>query len=148
MEILYGSYDDGLERDHGGGRGGARVREGDASQASLDAALATYAPDGQSLLGLLYDDTKTFERAMFWRMNHRGQRAMRQGDFKYLRVDGNDYVFDLTEDARERANLGKHQPERLAAMRAAWEAWNATMPPIPDDATVSLGYDRSDMPQR
>jgi hypothetical protein len=33
-------------------------------------------------------------------------------------------------------------------MRAAWEAWNATMPPIPDDATVSLGYDRSDMPQR
>ena len=29
---------------------------------------------------------------MFWRMNHRGQRAMRQGPWKYLRVDGNDYL--------------------------------------------------------
>jgi hypothetical protein len=33
-------------------------------------------------------------------------------------------------------------------MRADWEAWNATMPPIPGDATVSLGYGAKDMPQR
>jgi hypothetical protein len=32
-------------------------------------------------------------------------------------------------------------------MRAAWEAWDATMPPIPADATVSLGYSVKDMPQ-
>ena len=43
-------------------------------------------------------------------------------------------------DERERANRGRREPERLAAMRAAWQAWNATMPPIPADATVSLGY--------
>ena len=128
--------------------GGARSRTDDASQAALDAALAAYAPDGQSLLDLLIDASKTFERPMFWRMKHREQRAMRLGDWKYLRVDGIDYLFDVVTDARERANLGKHQPERLAAMRAAWEAWNATMPAIPQDATVSLGYDRTDMPQR
>jgi len=29
-----------------------------------------------------------------------------------------------------------------------WEAWNATLPPVPDDATVSLGYGAMDMPQR
>ena len=40
------------------------------------------------------------------------------------------------------------QAERLAAMKADWEAWNASMPPIPDDATVSLGYSSKDMPQR
>ena len=32
--------------------------------------------------------------------------------------------------------------------RSAWEAWNATMPAIPEDATVSLGYSVKDMPQR
>lgn len=121
---------------------------GGARQAMSDKASQAYAPDGQSLLGLLADASKTFEQPLFWRMNHRGQRAMRLGNFKYLRVDGHDYLFDLTQDARERANLGKHQPERFAAMRDAWEAWNATMPAIPEDATVSLGYGRADMPQR
>ena len=121
---------------------------GGARKAMSDKASQTYAPDGQSLLGLLADASKTFEQPLFWRMNHRGQRAMRLGNFKYLRVDGHDYLFDLTQDARERANLGKHQPEKFAAMRDAWEAWNATMPAIPEDATVSLGYGRADMPQR
>jgi hypothetical protein len=73
---------------------------------------------------------------------------MRDGDYKYLRVDGNDYLFNIPADERERANLGKHEPDRLEAMRASWEAWNATMPPIPPDATVSLGYSYKDMPQR
>jgi hypothetical protein len=36
----------------------------------------------------------------------------------------------------------------LQRLRADWEAWNATMPPIPEDATVSLGYSVKDMPQR
>ena len=73
---------------------------------------------------------------------------MRRGDWKYLRVDGNDYLFDIPGDERERANLGKREPERLAAMRDAWESWNATMPAIPEDAAVSLGYGVRDMPQR
>jgi len=33
-------------------------------------------------------------------------------------------------------------------MRQAWLDWNATMPPIPPDATVSLGYSFKDMPRR
>ncbi len=109
---------------------------------------AQYPLDGVSLAGVLRQPSNTFERPLHWRMNHRGQRAMRLGDYKYLRVDGNDYLFNIPADERERANLGKHQPERLAAMRAAWEAWNASMPPIPEDATISLGYSYKDMPQR
>lgn len=73
---------------------------------------------------------------------------MRHGVWKYLRVDGNDYLFDLSQDERERANQAHAAPDRLAAMRSAWEAWNATMPAIPGDATVSLGYGVKDMPQR
>ena len=107
-----------------------------------------YPLDGVSLTGVLRQPAQTFERPLHWRMNHRGQRAMRLGDYKYLRVDGNDYLFNIPQDERERANLAKRQPERLEAMRAAWEAWHATMPPIPEDATVSLGYSVKDMPQR
>ena len=112
------------------------------------AAHADYPLDGRSLLPLLRDAAVQDTPALFWRMNHRGQRAMRQGVWKYLRVDGNDYLFDLSQDERERANMAPVQPERLQSMRAAWEAWNASMPAIPDDATVSLGYSVKDMPQR
>ncbi len=73
---------------------------------------------------------------------------MRHGPWKYLRVDGNDYLFNIDKDARERANLAKRDSERLALMRQSWEDWNATMPAIPGDATVSLGYSYKDMPQR
>ena len=117
----------------------------EVGQAVPDAA---YPLDGVSLRSVLHDPSHRFERPLFWRMKHRQQRAMRQGPWKYLRVDGNDYLFNLDVDARERANLARRDPERLAAMRQAWETWEATMPPIPDDATVSLGYSYQDMPQR
>jgi arylsulfatase A-like enzyme len=117
----------------------------DAAGASADAA---YPLDGISLLPVLKDPTSSFRRPLHWRMNHRGQRALRDGDWKYLRVDGNDYLFNIPADERERANHAGREPARLAAMRAAWEAWEATMPPIPADATVSLGYSVKDMPQR
>ena len=107
-----------------------------------------YPLDGVSLCAVLRDPAHHFARPMHWRMNHRGQRALRLGDYKYLRVDGQDYLFNIPADARERANLGGRQPAQLQAMRESWEAWNASMPAIPDDATVSLGYSVKDMPQR
>jgi len=75
-------------------------------------------------------------------------RALRDGAWKYLRVDGNDYLFNIDADERERANLAAHEPQRLQALRAGWEQWNDSVPPIPADATVSLGYSTKDMPQR
>ena len=112
------------------------------------AADAAYPLDGVSLLAVLQDPAATFERPMAWRMLHRSQRAYRQGDWKYLRVDGHEYLFNIPADERERANHAPRQPERLATLRQAWVDWNALMPPIPEDATVSLGYGAKDMPQR
>ena len=124
----------------------------DWSATMLDAAgapaAASHPLDGRSLMPLLHDTTWHDDQPLFWRMNHRGQRAMRHGPWKYLRVDGHDYLFNLEGDERERANLAPIAPERLAAMVQAWEAWEATMPPIPANATVSLGYGVKDMPQR
>jgi arylsulfatase A-like enzyme len=107
-----------------------------------------YPIDGVSLSNVLHDPGHHFERPLYWRMNHREQRALRQGDWKYLKVDEHEYLFDITTDARERANLAQRHPQRLQTMRDAWLAWEASVPAIPEDAAVSLGYSAKDMPQR
>jgi len=121
----------------------ATLLEAGGGQADRDWPL-----DGVSLLQVLRDPAQRFERPLYWRMNHRGQRALREGDWKYLQVDGHEYLFNISKDERERANLAAREPERLARMREQWVAWDASVPPIPADATVSLGYSAKDMPQR
>lgn len=107
-----------------------------------------YPLDGVSLAPVLRDPSRTFERPLYWRMNHRSQRALRRRDWKYLKVDDNEYLFDVAADERERANLAHRHPGRFEAMRADWLRWADSVPPIPEDAAVSLGYSARDMPQR
>ncbi len=118
----------------------------------LDAARVVADPayplDGHSLLSVLSEEGSEFARTMYWRMNHRQQRALRQGRWKYLRVDDNDYLFDVDTDERERANLKAFEPARLVEMVRQWDEWNATMPEIPADACISLAYGEKDMPSR
>lgn len=121
----------------------ATLLEAGGGQADPDWPL-----DGVSLLRVLQDPAQRFERPLYWRMNHRGQRALREGDWKYLQVDGHEYLFNIAKDERERANLAAREPERLARMREQWVAWDASVPPIPADAGISLGYSAKDMPQR
>jgi arylsulfatase A-like enzyme len=106
-----------------------------------------YPPDGIDLSPLFLDPAWNPHRSLYWRMLHRQQRALRDGPWKYLRVDDQDYLFDLNRDERERANQAQREPERLAAMRQAWERWAATMPAIPDDARVAHVYSERDMPR-
>jgi len=107
-----------------------------------------YPLDGVSLKKVLIDPLHCFERPMFWRMNHRQQRACRMGDWKYLKVDEYEYLFNIREDARERANLALKEKARFEALRDEWLNWNASIPAIPGDATISLGFGLEAMPQR
>ncbi len=117
----------------------------------LDAAGVAPHPehplDGVSLLPLFDDPAWQPPRDLFWRMAHRRQRAMRQGRWKYLRIEDHEYLFDLGRDERERANQATRDPERLGSMRAAWETWAAGMPGIPEDARVSLVFGEAQMPR-
>ena len=63
-------------------------------------------------------------------------------------MDEHEYLFNIPCDERERTNRAQREPQRLAAMRQAWLDWNASMPPIPSDASVSLGFSIKDMQQR
>jgi len=80
-----------------------------------------------------------------WRMKHRNQRALVRGAWKYLCIDGVDYLFDIDADARERANLRDRHPGTLAELKAAWSAWNSALPPIPEDARVQKLYSHEEM---
>lgn len=67
------------------------------------------------------------ERSLFWRYGYRAQRAHRRGNHKYLRINDNEFLFDVVADPLERGNLKDREPERFAEMKAAWEAWDAGM---------------------
>ena len=77
------------------------------------------------------------ERTLFWRYNHKQQRAARRGNYKYLKINENEFLFDVVADPLERGNLKNRQPERFAALKAAWEEWNAGM--LFDPAAPSAG---------
>jgi len=104
-----------------------------------------YPLDGLSLLGVLKDPQATFARDLFWRMKHRRQRAVRSGDWKYFASEDGEFLFNLAVDARERANYGKREPARLAELRARYEAWERSIPAIPDDAAVNIPFTRADL---
>ena len=111
--------------------------------------LATDVPlDGTSLLPVLEEPSTTLPRSLYWRMKHRSQKALREGQWKYLAIEEHEYLFDLSQDERERANLARRHPERLASMRRQYDEWNATMAPIPPDAKSILVYTEADMPAR
>jgi arylsulfatase A-like enzyme len=111
------------------------------------AAHPDFPLDGASLLANLEDPGATFERSLFWRMKFRSQKAARSGEWKWLSIDGYEYLFDLSRDQRERANLSGRHPEKLAELRARYLAWEASLPPIPEDARVSLVGGPAEMPQ-
>jgi arylsulfatase A-like enzyme len=97
-----------------------------------------YPMDGISLLKVLEKPDATAERTLFWRMKFRNQMAVRSGSWKWLSIEGNEFLFDLAKDQRERANLVKRSPERLADLKRRYSEWEKSIPPIPDDAYVSF----------
>jgi arylsulfatase A-like enzyme len=106
-----------------------------------------YPLDGLSLMPVLADPGARIERDLFWRMKYRTQRAARAGDWKYFASEDGEFLFNLALDARERANYAKREPERFAALRAKYEAWERSIPALPPDAAFSVPYTRADLAQ-
>jgi arylsulfatase A-like enzyme len=106
-----------------------------------------YPLDGTSLSGVLERPGSPFERDLFWRMKFRDQKAMRAGRWKWLSIEGEEFLFDLATDARERANLAKREVGKFNELRAHYAAWEASMPPIPPDAVATIPYSKSELAQ-
>jgi arylsulfatase A-like enzyme len=95
-----------------------------------------YPSDGVDIRATLTGSTLP-ERSLFWRYGHKAQRAHRLGIYKYLKINDNEFLFDVVADPLERGDLKEREPERFAELKAAWEAWDAGM--LHDPTAPSAG---------
>jgi arylsulfatase A-like enzyme len=95
-----------------------------------------FAPDGISLLPMLTQNSSPVVRKLFWRYKANAQRAARDGDFKYLKILENTFLFHVVEDPMERANLKERRKDIYDRMVAEWQAWNASMLPEIDESST------------
>lgn len=85
-----------------------------------------YPSDGVDLRPVLAGGTLP-ERTLFWRFWAKDQKAARRGDYKYLSIAGNEYLFNVVADPLERGNLKFREPEIFAELKTAFHEWNEGM---------------------
>ena len=93
---------------------------------------AAYPSDGDNILPVLLGTRAPYPRTLYWRYKAHAQRAVRDGDWKYLKINDNEFLFHLADDVRERANLRHRHPAIFQRLRQQWEAWNSAQLPITD----------------
>ncbi len=92
-----------------------------------------YPSDGMNLLPHLTEGALVVERKLFWRYKALWQRAARIGDWKYLKILDNTFLFNVVDDPLERANMKERRKDIYDRLVGEWNAWNATM--LPETAT-------------
>jgi arylsulfatase A-like enzyme len=102
-----------------------------------------YPSDGLDLRGAIAGGALP-ERSLYWRYKNHGQQAMRRGAWKYLKLNDNDFLFDVVADQMERANLKARYPEKYSELKTAWNAWNKTMLQL-DPASGTYGFSAKDL---
>lgn len=111
--------------------------------ATLLAAAGANAPagrtlDGMNLLPILQGKQTPTTRIFFWRIDRqdRKQRAVRKGQWKYIR-DGNiEMLFDLQKDIGERLDLAYRHPEMVEELRGLLAQWEKEMDATPPRFSV------------
>jgi arylsulfatase A-like enzyme len=84
--------------------------------------------DGIDLLPVLKKGEKR-ERTFFWRIDrdYRRQKAVRHGDWKYVKDSEIEMLFDLSKDPGERKDLAYQHPEAMKQLRERLAAWEKEM---------------------
>jgi arylsulfatase A-like enzyme len=89
--------------------------------------------DGQNLLPVCTGGMPPFDRTFYWRMfQGRKQKAMRDGNWKYLATDQGEFLFDLAADPSEKNNLREQSPEIFQKLQVKYSEWEkAVLQPVP-----------------
>jgi arylsulfatase A-like enzyme len=103
-----------------------------------------YPTDGMNLLPALTENAPPVPRKLYWRYKARAQRAMRDGDLKFLKILDHTFLFDVVADPLERANLKDRRKDDYRRLEREWLAWNATMLPEIRESFTS-GFSGEDM---
>jgi arylsulfatase A-like enzyme len=81
---------------------------------------------------------------LFWRYKYNDQQAARDGDWKYLKILDNTFLFDVAQDPMERANLKERHRDVYERLVAEWNEWNATMLPL-DPQSFTGGFSGAEL---
>jgi len=95
--------------------------------------------DGISLMSWLARGAAPVPRKVFWRYKYNDQQAARDGDWKYLKILDNTFLFDVAQDPLERANLKERHPDVYERLVAQWNEWNSSMLPL-DPQSFTGGF--------
>src|SRR6266481_7675467 len=88
-----------------------------------------FPPDGINLLPMLTQSGSAVSRKLFWRYKANAQRAARDGDYKFLKILDNTFLFNVVEDPLERANLKERKKDVYQRLAREWYEWNSSMLP-------------------
>jgi len=103
------------------------------------AADPAYPPDGMNLLPIVTGNAAPVPRKLFWRYKANAQRAARDGDYKFLKILENTFLFNVVEDPLERANLKERHKDIYRRLTRDWYDWNTSMlPEIKESFTHSF----------
>ncbi len=96
-------------------------------------------PDGMNL-GEQLRGSAAVPRKLYWRYKHNFQEALRDGDWKYLKILDNTFLFNVADDPLERANVKLRRKDIYERLVADYRAWDAAMLPLdPLSATGGFG---------
>jgi arylsulfatase A-like enzyme len=95
-----------------------------------------FPPDGVDLTEVIVNGAKPTPRTLCWRYLNMNQQACRDGDFKYLKILDNTFLFNVEEDPMERANLKDRMPQVYQRLVAEYQAWDAKMLPLDPEAAT------------
>lgn len=108
--------------------------------------------EGQSLLGLINEDTENTDRTLFW--EHEGNRAIRQGDWKLVSRYANDYryfkawgwekeprkkeweLYNIRNDRWELNELSEKHPEVVEKLTDEYLLWYKKVGAIPREVVI------------
>jgi arylsulfatase A-like enzyme len=107
---------------------------------------SAYPTDGVNLLPVLAEKAALVPRKLYWRYKANAQRAIRDGDLKFLKIRENTFLFNVVDDPLERANLKVRQEADYKRLEREWYDWNLTMlPEIKESFTGGIeGKDMAD----
>jgi arylsulfatase A-like enzyme len=115
--------------------------------AACTAPDPNFPSDGIDLMPMLTEAAAPVRRKLFWRYKLNDQQAARDGDWKYLKILDNTFLFDVAQDPMERANLKDRHRDVYERLVAEWNEWNATMLPL-DPQSFTLGFTGAELADR
>ena len=89
--------------------------------------------DGMDLIPILTGKKKNSERVFYWRTFQRSkQKAIRDGNWKYLQDETGEYLFDLMADQGEKNDVKAKEDSIFNRLKKEYASWEKTvLQPIP-----------------